>query len=113
MGDIHDPDPVLLFVALSSRHESALDWARERIEATYGQIALASDAFAFTETDYYTATMGADLKKQFIACERPVDPGELAGAKRETNVWEAEYAGLGRHAESRPLNLDPGYITPA
>jgi hypothetical protein len=57
--------------------------------------------------------MGADLKKQFIACERLIDPGELARIKRETNHWEAEYATLGRHPEPRPLNLDPGYITPA
>jgi hypothetical protein len=57
--------------------------------------------------------MGADLKKQFLACERPIDPGELAGIKRRTNEWEAEYAALGRHTEPRPVNLDPGYVTPA
>jgi hypothetical protein len=28
-----------------------------------------------------------------------------------TNSWEAEYAGLQLHAEPRPLNLDPGYLT--
>jgi hypothetical protein len=113
MGQIYDPTQVLLIVAASSRHDVALDWARQQIEATYGAIALASDAFAFTETDYYAATMGDDLKKQFLACERLVDPGKLASIKRQTNEWEAEYAAFGRHAESRPLNLDPGYVTPA
>ena len=72
-----------------------------------------SDAFDFTETDYYTATMGTGLKKQFVAFERLIDPAALADIKRQTNAWEAEYAALGRHAEPRPLNLDPGYITPA
>jgi hypothetical protein len=57
--------------------------------------------------------MGTELKKQFLAPERLVDPGELAAIKRMTNDWEAEYASLGRQAESRPINLDPGYITPA
>jgi hypothetical protein len=113
MGDIHEPDAVLLLVAVSSRYVAALDWARERIEKGLGPLALVSNAFEFTETDYYTATMGADLKKQFIACERLIDPGELARIKRETNSWEAEYAALARHPEPRPLNLDPGYITPA
>jgi len=113
MGDIHDPDAVLLLVAASSRHQAALDWARERIERQFGPLALVSDAFDFTETAYYTATMGEELKKQFVSCERLIDPGELAHVKRETNAWEAEYATLGGHAEPRPLNLDPGYITPA
>jgi hypothetical protein len=113
MGDIRNPDAVLLLVAASSRHAAALDWARGRIGERCGHVALVSGAFDFTETAYYAATMGDDLKKQFIACGEPIDPGELARIKCETNKWEAEYAALGRHPEPRPLNLDPGYITPA
>ena len=45
--------------------------------------------------------------------EQLIDPAALAEIKRQTNEWEAEYAALGRHPEPRPLNLDPGYITPA
>ncbi len=113
MGDINEPDAVLLLVAMSSRHAAALEWAREKFESRFGRLARVSAAFEFTETAYYTATMGEGLKKQFIACERPIDPGELARIKRETNAWENEYAALGQHAEPRPLNLDPGYVTPA
>ena len=113
MGSLHDPTAVLLIIAASSRYDAALDWARGRVEQAFGPVALASDAFAFTETDYYAATMGADLNKQFLACERLIDPGELAGIKRQMNEWEVAYAALGRNAEPRPLNLDPGYITPA
>jgi hypothetical protein len=113
MGDIQNPDAVLQLVAASSRYVAALDWARARIERQCGPLALVSDAFEFTETAYYTATMGEGLKKQFIAYERLIDPGELARIKRETNAWEAEYAALGSHPEPRPLNLDPGYVTPA
>jgi hypothetical protein len=113
MGDIHEPAPVLLIVAASSRYVEALEWARKRSSDQYGPVALASDAFDFTETDYYTATMGEGLKKQFFAFERLIDPAALADIKRQTNEWEAEYALLGRHPEPRPLNLDPGYLTPA
>ncbi len=113
MGQISVPAPVLLIVASSSRYAEVLQWAQERLITQFGPVALASDAFDFTETDYYTATMGEGLKKQFLAFERLVDAAALADIKRQTNDWEAEYAALGRHAEPRPLNLDPGYITPA
>lgn len=113
MGSIHDPTPVLLLIAASSRHDEALAWAREKAVAKFGPLALQSIPFDFTETDYYAATMGTDLKKQFLALERPIDPGKLASIKRLTNDWEAEYAELNRHPEPRPINFDPGYITPA
>jgi hypothetical protein len=113
MGEIHEPAPVLLIIAASTRYVEALGWAHERLANQFGPVALASEAFDFTETDYYTATMGADLKKQFFAFERLIDAAGLAHIKRQTNAWESEYAALGRHAEPRPLNLDPGYITPA
>jgi hypothetical protein len=113
MGQVQDPTPVLLIIAASSRYAAALQWARERAVESFGDIALSSPAFDFAETDYYTATMGAGLKKQFFAFERLVDPSQLAGIKRSTNECEAKYSGLGMHPEPRPLNLDPGYITPA
>jgi hypothetical protein len=113
MGAISEPTPVLLLIAATSRHPTAIEWARLRIEATFGPLALASRPFDFTETDYYAATMGLDLKKQFLAAERQIDPALLAAIKRQTNEWEAEYAALARHPEPRPLNLDPGYITTA
>jgi hypothetical protein len=113
MGDVSDPTRVLLVIAVISRHDAALKWAREITSRKFGPIALTSVAFDFTETDYYTATMGAGLKKQFIAFERRFDPAALAEIKRATNHWEADYAAQNAHAELRPLNLDPGYITGA
>ena len=111
MGEIHEPKPVLLLIAVSSRYDEALAWAEECTVAEFGPLRLKSEAFDFTETDYYESTMGSGLKKQFLALEQLIDPGDLAAIKIRTNGWEAEYAALGRHAESRPLNLDPGYLT--
>ena len=113
MGEIHDPAPVLLVIATCYRSDAAIVCAHEWAAASFGPIALSSESFEFTETDYYAATMGANLKKQFIAFERLIDPAMLASIKCESNRWESEYAGLGWHPEPRPLNLDPGYITPA
>jgi Domain of unknown function (DUF4416) len=111
MGLPADPLPVLLILAAFSRHEQALAWARETAAAAWGPVALTSPAFEFTETDYYTATMGPGLKKQFFAFEKLVDPQQLIDLKLQSNAWEAQYAGLEKHPEARPLNLDPGYIT--
>jgi hypothetical protein len=113
MGQIHDPAPVLLIVAASSRYDSALDWGRSQCESQFGTLSHISEPFDFTETNYYAPTMGGELKKQFVAFERLIDPGQLPAIKRQTNEWEATYAALNRHPEPRPLNLDPGYITPA
>lgn len=111
MGDIHTPTPVLLLLCAFSRHDAALDWARERAVATWGPIALESERFAFEETAYYEPTMGVGLKKCFWCFERLVDPGILADVKCRTNDWEAEYATMAGADVPRPLNLDPGYLT--
>lgn len=111
MGEAIQATPVLLILAAFSRHESALSWASEKAASAWGPVVLTSPAFVFTETDYYTAAMGGDLKKQFFAFQQPVDPEQLVDFKLQTNQWEAEYAKLGLHQEPRPLNLDPGYIT--
>jgi hypothetical protein len=113
MGSLRPHPPVLLLTAVITRHEVVLAWARERCVATWGAIALQSPTFAVTETDYYTPTMGANLGKTFLAFDCTYDPGDVAATKHLTNAWEAEYAALGRHEESRPLNLDPGYLTAA
>ena len=113
MGDVNEPAPVLLILAAFSRHAAALEWARQRAVAAWGPAALTSPRFSFVETDYYEPAMGAGIEKCFWAFERLIDPAALAGIKRQTNAWEAEYAESAGHAEPRPLNLDPGYLTPA
>ena len=62
MGDIHEPAAVALLVAVSSRYEAALDWAERRFVEQFGSLLLASERFDFSETDYYTATMGGNSK---------------------------------------------------
>ena len=111
MGQTNSASPVLLILAAFSRHAAALHWGRKQAESAWGAATLESPAFDFAETDYYQAMMGPDLKKQFFAFERLQDPAMLVDAKLQTNAWEADYAALGQHAEQRPLNLDPGYIT--
>ncbi len=111
MGDISQPTPVLLLLAAFSRYGDALDWTRDRTVSTWGPVALASERFPFDATDYYQASMGPGIFKQFLAFERLIDPAEIVDLKLRTNAWETDYAGISGHAERRPLNLDPGYLT--
>jgi hypothetical protein len=113
MGDLRQHPPSLLLTAVITRYDSALAWARERCTAEWGPTALESPTFPFVETNYYEPTMGPNLGTTFLTFERPYDPADTATTKLATNAWEAEYAALGRHPESRPLNLDPGYLTAA
>ena len=113
MADIRTPRPVLLLIAVCSRHDQALDWSAQRAESKYGPIELRSDAFEFNQTDYYERSMGVGLKKQFLAFRTLIDPGQLRHIKRETNAWEAEFARQTDWSEERPLNLDPGYVSEA
>jgi hypothetical protein len=113
MGEPSLPELALRLLAAFSRHEAALAYARAVAEEAWGEIALASPLFSFKETDYYTSTMGSDLKKVFFVFSEPCDPGELASAKLQTGQWERAYAARDAHEDERPLNLDPGYLTSA
>lgn len=109
------PD-ALLFAAVFSRHVAALDWAREQIESKWGSVCLASPAFDHSETSYYENEMGSGLRKQFLVVEGKYDPANLATTKLESIAWETELASGNsnaefRFSETRPLNIDPGYLT--
>lgn len=112
-----EPKPVLFLCALISRYDDAYNWGcsalENALEKQCGKIALRSEAFEHRETTYYESTMGPDLKKWFVVFAGRADSARLADWKLATNALEAEYAALGRHAEPRPLNLDPGYVTEA
>ena len=110
MGQVRSPRPVLLLVAVFSRHREVIAQARTLLEAHFGPVALESELFDFRQTDYYTASMGPDLKKQFFAFQELIDPGDLPGIKLQTNRWEEELQAAGRYEEPRVVNIDPGYL---
>jgi len=112
-GDaMHPPttSDALLVIAIFSRHDAALDWARLQLESAFGSVALETPRFAFGHTRYYEKSMGADLHKQLLAFERLMPLANLADVKIRTNAMEHQLAESGTFAESRPLNLDPGLL---
>ena len=111
MGDPTSVKPVLFLLAAFSQQQDALDWTANWIEATYGPIARTSDRFSFGETDYYEATMGNGLLKQFFALESLIDPARLPELKHASNAAEDAYRAAVPANAPRPLNIDPGYLT--
>ena len=112
MGKPRPHPPTLLIAAIFSRHDQALDWALERIADSCGKLLCASERFEHNETAYYSRLMGEGLRKQLVAVEGDFDPAQLASLKLTSNDWESEYAQLHDFPEERPLNIDPGYLTP-
>lgn len=113
MGEITQPKPVLLFAAVTSRYEPAIEWSIRRASAQWGKVALQSSIFDFTETKFYTESMGTELKKQLFVFEDLIAPDELPKQKVLSNEWEEEYNRQSDFPEKRPLNIDPGYVTEA
>ena len=113
MGEIVKHKPVMLIAAITSRYEPALKWAADQATNQWGEIYLRSPVYDFTETDFYTESMGTNLKKQFLAFGTLIDPVTLAETKIRSNQWEQSYCDLTDHDEARPLNIDPGYISEA
>lgn len=106
-------EPVVRFCAVITRHEAARQWALQRLNAMWGGVAITSSEIPFEAGGYYTPTMGKDLIKTLVAFDGFHDPGELAAWKLQTNTMESDYAASSNHSETRPLNLDPGYMTQA
>lgn len=111
MGDIKQPLPVLLFMAVFASDRTAFDWSRHLAEAEFGPIELESEEFRFDEfTNYYAPTMGDVLPKRLWGFRDPIDPAQLPRIKRRTNDWEDEFRNVSNFDVERPLNLDPGYV---
>ncbi|MBY0525157.1 MAG: DUF4416 family protein [Gemmataceae bacterium] len=104
-------EPVLLVVAVFSRHEAVLNWARERLEDLHGPVGPVSPTFDFHQTTYYEPTMGPGLRKRFLTFERLVPPDTLPDVKLRSNALELELANQDAYPEERPLNLDPGFLS--
>lgn len=111
MGIAKQHPRCMQFIAAFSRHESALDWLWNRVAAELSPIAMISPAFPFTESSYYRASMGDELKKQFAVLSGWYDPAELASHKLMSHVWESDFARIIPLDVERPLNIDPGYMS--
>jgi len=110
-----DPAPhedVCLITGMISAFPTLFEQAEEALARRFGRISRASKIMPFDFTDYYAPQMGENLQRKFVAFEKPFEPSLLAPAKLWTNDLETRLTG-NEFPVSRPINLDPGYVTPA
>ena len=111
MGNVMEVPPAALIAGILFHGREHLEGALDMLTGEFGDIEMRSPVFDFDMTDYYTAEMGEDLKKQFICFNRPVDMASLSDIKLTTNSMEKDLARPENEKLSRRVNIDPGYIT--
>ena len=105
-------EPVKLVCGVIASEDALFKISQERLEDLFGPIDLRSGRHAFDLTEYYASEMGPGLQRMFVAFERLIRPEELGAIKLATNALESTLRAE-RGGARRPVNLDPGYVTPA
>lgn len=113
MWELKSPDRVKLIIGILAADEKSLEMAKEALGEKFGAIDLASDVWAFTQTSYYKNETGENILRQFVSVERTISPARLAKMKHKTNKIEQVLANEIGGDLPRPVNLDPGIISPA
>ena len=115
MGEPKTFQRVTPVVAMLSADPAHFEAARGPLEELLGPVELCSELFAFNPTEYYTPSMGANLKRCFFAFHNFADPANLAVWKIATNALEERLKAVlaPGGVPERPINIDPGYVTGA
>lgn len=105
----HTAPPVraLLFAGLLLNISVDRDRIYSILEGEFGRIAMTSNSFSFTETDYYSHEMGTGLARIWLGFRRLLHQDEIVDLKLKTNRIEEDFTVNG----NRTVNLDPGYLT--
>jgi len=113
MGKILLPDPVKLFIGILALDASLFRMAEKKLVSLFGAIDLKTSAqgIPFTFTDYYTKEMGNSIKRFFLSFKQTIKPDDIADIKVQTNQLEEAIIKEANSKASRPVNLDPGYLT--
>ena len=76
MWELKTPRPVKLIVGILAANQDCLRAAIEAITGEFGKVDLVSDAWPFTQTDYYKDETGENILRQFVSIEKLIDPGK-------------------------------------
>lgn len=113
MWEINQPKPVKLICGILAADERCLEAAKTAFIEEYGDADIVSPVYPFDMTGYYKEQAGTEILRQFVSIAKPIDPGQLAAIKHQTNRIEREQANVLKTTYPRPVNLDPGYIEPS
>jgi hypothetical protein len=104
--------PVKLICGIIAAQYDVFSRSAAYLTERFGPIDFSSGFIEFEFTDYYEKQMGKGLKRKFVSFRDMMAPENLSEAKIQTNSLEDEIKKEFGSVE-RPVNLDPGYITPA
>ncbi len=106
MGKVNLPPPVQFFVSIIFNDSGILSEAETRLGQLIGPVGERTQAFPFSQSDYYRPEMGEGLRRYFLLFEPLMERELLAEVKLGTNGIERSFLRDGR----RSVNLDPGYL---
>ena len=106
MGSPSHPEPALLFIGTLYHNEAYFSKAREKLKASFGEIAFESPALPWDYSEYYKEELGSPITRTFIFFRDMINPEALADIKLLTNDIEQQMSSGGK----RNINLDPGYL---
>jgi hypothetical protein len=98
--------PVKLIVAVLWARSTTLGYAIDLMIERWGEIDFQGEDHPFDVTNYYTAEMGANLKRRLLSFTELVPPEGIKLAKLACNTIEDNL----RNERGREVNLDIGYL---
>lgn len=110
MGISRPPEEACLLVGVLCKEKTILNDFPETLNE-FGPPFVSSPVIPFDFTDYYRTAMGRPLFRRFYLYPPGFPMETLADVKIRTNTLEGEAARFLDLGVSRPLNLDPGYLT--
>lgn len=102
-----------LFCGILTKYRTLLDEVAEELVRLFGEVETRSETMPFDVTDYYAESMGSPLLRQFVSFKNLIGQERLREIKLTTNRLERRVAESGRFDVLRPVNIDPGYMTPS
>lgn len=105
------PERAVFFVGVLAAGRRELDYAARELESRFGPAALGSPVWPFEHTGYYRDELGERPLRAFLSFPGLFPTERLAEKKLATNAMEREFALRLDGVSSRPINLDPGYLT--
>ncbi len=95
-------------MSLIYQDQALLDLLTEELRREFGEMELIGQELSFDHTRYYTAEMGTELARRFVAFRDLIARERLPSIKLQTNVLEKRFS---RAGGGRRVNIDPGYLT--
>lgn len=104
-------EKAVLLVGILAADRAALRAAADELECEFGPSCLGMPPVPFDSSSYYAEELGPEPSRTFLVFPERLRQDRLPGIKLATNRMEMELAVRLGGPWSRPVNLDPGYLT--